>query len=107
MARPSRKNIAVGYISPESLAALRGCADDPAWFHISRAYTYTAQLITTVPKLHRIPANPPMSEDGLLYFMDFKSIRADVGQPNDYLIGQELRLAAYAEQEPIIMTSGD
>lgn len=50
---------------------------------------------------------PTMAKEGLLYVMELKGFWADVGQPKDYLIGQALRLAAYAEQDPKMLASGD
>lgn len=43
---------------------------------------------------------PPMASEGLLYVMELKGFWADVGQPKDYLAGQTMRLAAYAENAP-------
>lgn len=50
---------------------------------------------------------PPMAKEGLLYVMELDGFWADIGQPKDYLIGQSLRLAAYAENEPEQLAQGD
>lgn len=50
---------------------------------------------------------PPMAKEGMLYVLELKGFWADVGQPKDYLIGQGLRLAAYAQDEPQKLTSGE
>lgn len=50
---------------------------------------------------------PPMASEGLLYVMELKGFWADVGQPRDYLAGQCMRLAAYAEHEPQELSTED
>lgn len=49
---------------------------------------------------------PTMADEGLLYVMELKGFWADIGQPKDYLAGQTMRLAAFAEQDPDFLATG-
>lgn len=50
---------------------------------------------------------PAMADEGMLFVMELKGFWADVGQPKDYLIGQGLRLADYAENDPHELSTGE
>lgn len=50
---------------------------------------------------------PEMAADGLLYVMELKGFWADVGQPNDYLVGQNLLLNSLARKDPEALVVGE